>query len=188
MLLVYDPATGTPKTYVAARDRVLRESPEPSSPPLPPFRHIGEKRNQFDNLNVFLVALNAEIKFRRYFEMVRHDPPTVPLPDHVLNLMHRTMELIHLVYWDPVPTEGSRGEKVLAERMAHRRKNPGRFARPNPEKKIEISSGDESEMDVGKDTTASGPMPKAYRGALWPEGTDQETRMAIGRSLMCGHG
>ena len=183
MLLVYNPVTGTHKTYVVARDRVLRELLEPDSAPLPPFRHIEEKRYLPDHLNVFLVALNAEIKFRRYFEMIQLDPPTTPLPDHVLNLMHRTMELIDLVYWEPVATKGSLGEQILAKRIAHRRKNPGRYGRPNPEENIERSSGEESEMDVGK----SG-APKAYRGALWPEGTDQETRMAIGRSLMCGHG
>lgn len=188
VLLVYDPVTRTRKTYVAARDRVLRESPEPNSTPLPPFRHIGKEREQPNHLNVFLVALNAEIKFRRYFEMVRHDPPTVPLPDHVLNLMHSTMELIQLVYWEPVPTKGSHGEKVLAQIIAHRLQNPGRFARPNPKKNIERSSSDESEMDVRKDPLASSATPKVYRGTPWPEDADMETRMAIGRSLMSGHG
>ena len=183
MLLVYDPITRTHKTYVAAHDGVLRESPQPDSTPLPPFRHIGE-REQPNHLNVFLVALNAEIKFRRYLEMVRHDPPTVPLPDHVLNLMHRTMELIQLVYWEPVPTKGPHRERVLAQIIAHRRQNPGRFARPNPEKNIERSSGD----DVRKDPLTSSAMPKAYRRTPWPEDADIETRMAIGRSLMSGHG
>ena len=174
MLPVYDPVTNTRKTYVAARDRVLRESPEPDSTPLPPFR-IMEERKQPYRLNVFLVALNAEIKFRRYFEMVRRDPPPLPLPDHVLHLMHRTTELIDLVYWEPVPTKGSHGEEALAQRIARRRQNPGRYA---------------SNTVVGKDTlTLSGGRAarKAYRPP-WPEDADLETRMAIGRAMMCGHG
>lgn len=44
-----------------------------------------------------LVALNAEIKFRRYFEMTLHNPPTVPLPADVLSIMTRTMELMELL-------------------------------------------------------------------------------------------
>src|ERR1700722_195153 len=104
VLLVYNPVTRTHKTYVVARDRVSRELSEPNSASLPPFHHIEEDRDQLDHLNVFLVALNAEIRSRRHFEMI--DPPTTPLPDHLLNLMCRTMEIIRLVYWVPVPTKG----------------------------------------------------------------------------------
>jgi hypothetical protein len=86
VLTVYSPANGSPKNYVAAGDRCLRESPDPNSPRLPPFRHTDD-REFAERLNIFLVILNAEIKFWRYFEMIREDPPPIPLPDDVTNLM-----------------------------------------------------------------------------------------------------
>ena len=185
MLPICDPTTKICKVYVVARDRVLRESSEQSSPRFPPFHHVTESRNDdFDHLNVFLVALNAEIKFRRYFAMTQLNPPTVPLPDDVLSIMSRTMELMELLYWRPVPTKGSPGEKIYAEAVAYGRQNPVRGARPDPTGTIERSSREE--MDVGEDV-------QSLRGVAavrlpWPEDADLETRMAIGRALMSGHG
>jgi hypothetical protein len=99
------------KHYVAATDRYLRESPDPSSPRLPAFHHVSENRVPVHRLNVFLVVINADIKFRRYFEM---DPPTKPLPADIINLMRRTMHLVDLLYWKPVP-------KVMVKRLAEQR-------------------------------------------------------------------
>ena len=120
MLTVHDPATGNHKNYVPAMDRCLRESVDPDSPRLPPFRHETEDRIRDSHLNVFLVALNAEIKFSQYFEMIDSHPPKTPLPDWVLTLMRRTVELVELIYWEPVAIKGSRGEKILLERAARR--------------------------------------------------------------------
>ena len=97
MLTVYDTSTATYKHYVTATDRCLRESPDPSSPRLPPFHHASEDRSQPERLNVFLVIINAEIKFRRYFEMIQLYPPTTPLPTYVIDLMRLTMELVELL-------------------------------------------------------------------------------------------
>jgi hypothetical protein len=113
-LLVYDHETRTYKNYVAARDRCLRETVDPSSHRLPPFRHRAVS-GASSKPDVYLVALNAEIKFRRYLKMVEATPPPTPLPDHVLSLIHRTIELVRLIYWQPTPTKGSKGERVLAQ-------------------------------------------------------------------------
>src|SRR5258708_1833464 len=115
--------------------------------------------------------------------MTQLNPPTVPLPDDVLSIMSRTMELMELGGWRPVTTKGSRGEKYIA-RAALRRRNPVRGARPDPTGTIERSSREE--MDVGEDV-------QSLRGVAavrlpWPEDADLETRMAIGRALMSGHG
>ena len=191
MLTVYDPSTATYKHYVAATDRCLRESPDPSSPRLPPFHHVSEDRDQPERLNVFLVVMNAEIKFRRYFEMIRLYPPTTPLPAYVIDLMRRTMELVELLYWQPVPTVGSRGAQLLAKRLADRRKQPTRGARPDPAKTIERDSSEESMIEDDQDT----PVPSdscavsSRRSRLrWLASVDLETRMAYGRALMSGHG
>ena len=105
MLTVYHPAEATHTHYVVAGDRRLRETSNPDSPRLPPFYHVSEQRDQFERLNVFLVAINAEIKFHRYFEM---DQPGTPLPADVINLMHLTIELVDLLYWTPVPRRRGR--------------------------------------------------------------------------------
>jgi hypothetical protein len=110
ILPVFHSGTSTHTIYVSAEDRRLRESPKPDSPPLPTFHHAPESRSGFDCLNIFLVILNAEIKFHRYLRMISEDPPTTPLPDDVLNLMELTVKLVHLLYWMPVPTKGSPGE------------------------------------------------------------------------------
>ena len=74
-LTTYDRATSTPKNYTVSSDRCFRESRESNSPRLPPFRHTTQQgRNRGDRLNVFLVALNAEIKFRCYFRMIQQQP------------------------------------------------------------------------------------------------------------------
>ena len=136
-----DPTASTDRTYVPAQDRFLRESPETSSPRLPAFRHTSENRHKRNHLNVFLVAMNAEIKFRRYLEKIRLDLPLTPLPDDILQLMHRTQELIELIYWEAKPTMGSQGEVIMAEAMAQRQRYRGRAARPDPAKGVEANGG-----------------------------------------------
>ncbi|KAH9992714.1 hypothetical protein BJV74DRAFT_877832 [Russula compacta] len=189
-LTVYDHATGEYKNYVAARDQCLRETVDPRSRRLPPFHHDAETREDFLHLNVYLVALNAEIKFRRYLEMVRARPPPTPLPDHVLSLMHRTIELVSLLYWRPTPTKGSKGERILAEKLASSRKNPGRASRPDPAKTMERRSSEEWGMEEEEDlqipSNISAPSRRRQK-FHWPEDMDLEARMAYGRALMSGH-
>ena len=187
MLTVYDAGTATYKHYVAASDRYLRESPHPSSPRLPAFHHVSEDREPtYHRLNVFLVIINAEIKFRRYFAMAQ---PTTPLPADVINLMYRTIHLVDLLYWQPEP--GSWGAKVVAKRLASRCKNTPRAKRLDPEKIIERESSEQRIEDDDQEMQfPSGfHMGSSRRSRLrWLADVDLETRMAYGRALMSGQG
>jgi hypothetical protein len=189
MLTVYDPSTTTYKHYVAASDRSLRESPHPNSPRLPAFHHVSEAREPtYLRLNVFLVIMNAEIKFRRYFAMAQ---PTSPLPADVINLMYRTIHLVDLLYWQPVPEKGTHGAKVVAKRLASRRNNPVAPTRPDPAKAIGGESSEERiiEGDQEMQTTSGFYAGSSRRSRLhWLAEVDLETRMAYGRALMSGHG
>ncbi|KIL65244.1 hypothetical protein M378DRAFT_534927 [Amanita muscaria Koide BX008] len=72
VLTIYNRANNTYKQYVVSDDRCLRESVDPNSARLPPFRHDTQQRDGAGlvrGVNIFLVALNAEIKFRRYSRM-----------------------------------------------------------------------------------------------------------------------
>jgi hypothetical protein len=166
-LVVSNPETKDCKTYVVARDRCLRESVDPSSPRFPPFYPGTESRGRFQQPNVFLVTLNAERVFHHYFEKINVTPPPPPLPDHVLSLMHRTISLVRLLYWEPVPTNS---------------------------KAIERSS-DSNESGVGEEEDPQRPLEsdasvpsRCRKKFCWPAGMDLEARMAYGRALMSGHG
>jgi hypothetical protein len=177
-LIVYDSATREHKSYVAATDQCLRETVDPQSPPFPPF-YLGEDiRENSLHPNVCLVALNAQIKFRRYLEMVQAQPPPTPLPQLVLSLIDRTIELVQLLYWKPAPKKGSKGEKVLAAVLSSSRKKPPRSSRADQGKTTEGSSkkrGRDTEMD---------PPGKHQKFA----DMDLEARIAYGMMLMSGHG
>jgi len=120
VLPIFHSTNSTPTLYVTAKDRCLRESPSPNSPRLPSFCHVTKRSNPFEHLNVFLVALNAEIKFQRYLHIIGLNPPTTPLPADVLDLMHLTIKLVEQLYWQPVSTKGSQGEEKT--KPGHRRK------------------------------------------------------------------
>ncbi|KAF8899777.1 hypothetical protein CPB84DRAFT_1680960 [Gymnopilus junonius] len=177
ILPIFDPMTGTHKYYVPSRDRRLRESINPNSTPLPPFRHVF--RHELLNVNIFLVAINAEIKFRRYFKMIAYHPPPTPLPNDVLTLMHRVIELVRLLYWTPDlqgHPEGTRGNSV-------------RTGRPTRTQHIEVSSGEESESSNESGTTVEENVPRTpthvrRRSSKWLPNADAETRRAYGTSLM----
>jgi hypothetical protein len=157
MLTIYDPQSVTYKTYVVSNDRRLRQTTDPGSPRLPAFRHENQNRTGHDCLNIFLVILNAEIKFRRYFQELQLNNVTNQLPQDVLGLMNLTVELANLIYWKPVPTEGSKGKEVLSQRLANARRNTPRSARPDPAKTIERLSSEDTEMgDVGGPSTVLG--------------------------------
>jgi hypothetical protein len=189
--MVYDPETKDSKTYVVARDRCLRGSVDPRSPPFPPFYPRSESRGRFRQPNVFLVALNAEIRFHHYFEMINATPPPTPLPDHVLSLMHRTISLVRLLYWVPVPTKGSKGESILAKTLSSCRRIGSMLG---PSKAIERSSdldgtGVDQEEDPQRplETNAS-TTSRRRKKYCWRADMDLEARMAYGRALMSGHG
>ena len=136
-------------------------------------------------MNIFLVTLNAEIKFRRYFKMIQQHPPTTALPDDVLALMRRVVELVNLLYWVPVPTKGSKGYAILAERALLKRKNPERAGRSSQPQYTETISGEEGGV---KGPSKALKLSKRFRRLEWLASADLETRKAYGSALMSGHG
>jgi hypothetical protein len=113
--------------------------------------------------------------------------PAIPLPADVIHLMHRTMDLVNLLYWEPVPKKGSPGEAALASWMDGRQKNSPHAARPGPI----TTEGDPGEENRIQDRPIpSGLHAKAIRRHRhrWLADVDLETRMAYGRALMSGHG
>ncbi|KAF8801382.1 hypothetical protein BYT27DRAFT_7115088, partial [Phlegmacium glaucopus] len=187
VLPIYDPATRIYKNYVSSRDRRLRESIEPDSARLPPFRHVFQNRGETCDVNIFLVAINAEIKFRRYFKMIQQHPPTTALPDDVLALMRRVVELVDLLYWIPVPMEGSKGHAILAERALLKRKNPERAGRSSHPLYTETTSDVESGMGGPLTPTKARNLSKGSRRLDWLANADLEMRKAYGSALMSGH-
>ena len=105
-LVVRDPATRSFKPYVVAEDRRLRESSDPESPALPLFSQDDLERK----MNVFLVVLNADIRFRRYLSQ---SPPPENLPEDVRKLMQLTIELADLIHWELKATRGTKGERIF---------------------------------------------------------------------------
>ncbi|KDR79726.1 hypothetical protein GALMADRAFT_136342 [Galerina marginata CBS 339.88] len=114
-LSIFDPKTQTYTTYVAATDGHIRESVDSWSPRLPCFerndKNRPSKKYSLMQANVFFVVLGADIKFRRYFKWADANPASEQqLPEDVVTLMRRTMELAALLYQrDPVPEDGSDG-------------------------------------------------------------------------------
>ena len=110
--------------------------------------------------------------------------------------MNRTMELVELLYWKPIPTKGSRGEigeMKLAreiELATHRRKSK-RSRRPSREKDPDIERESNKETPDGEhkvmeeDVQATSKRRKKFR---WPAGMDLKARRAYGEALMSGHG
>ena len=107
VLPVFHSTSSTPTTYLSTSDQCLHESSDPKSPCLPPFHHAPEShgKNHGMHVNVFLITLNAEIKFHQYLHMISQNPPTTPLPDDAIALMCLTIELVDLLYWRPLPKD-----------------------------------------------------------------------------------
>jgi len=175
VLTVYDYASQTRKTYLPSTDRRLRESPDPASPLLPSFP--APSRILAARLNPFFAIINAEIKFRRYLRM---DPPAIPLPDDVHELMRMSKELVDLIYWVPTATPGSEGARVNKD-IKVARVNPAKSKRPRPDKSDEEGVATKR-VHIQKSTSGG-----ANRFP-WPEGADLETRVEMGSALLSGHG
>ena len=108
VLTTYDRVNGrvSTKTYTIAPDGTLRRVPVDdinASERFPTFAFDYNRRAD-DRLNPFLVILNAEIKFRRLLR----ENPRPGLPDDVMELINKTIYLVELIYWDPVPRPNTR--------------------------------------------------------------------------------
>jgi hypothetical protein len=56
--------------------------------------------------------------------MISQNPPTTPLPDDAIALMHLTVELVDLLYWKPLPKDPQKKKArvSLETRQAKRRR------------------------------------------------------------------
>lgn len=120
--------------------------------------------------------------------MIQEHPPTTALPDDVLALMRRVVELVDLLYWVPVPTKGSKGYTILAERALLKRKNPERAGRSSQPQYAETTSDEEGGMKGSPTPSKAWKMSKRSRRLDWLADADVETRKAYGSALMSGHG
>jgi hypothetical protein len=103
--------------------------------------------------------------------------------------MRRVVELVDLLYWEPVPTKGSKGYAILAKRAHLKRKNPERAGRSSqPQYTETMSSGEEGEMECLPTPTKASKLSKRFRRLDWLADADLETRKAYGSALMSGHG
>lgn len=116
--------------------------------------------------------------------MIQQQPPTTPLPDDVLALMRRVVELVDLLYWVPVPTEGSKGHAVQTQRLSMKRKN----ARSSQPQYTETTSDEEGGMKGLPTPTEAWKLAKRSRRIDWLAFPDVESRKAYGSALMSGHG
>ncbi len=204
VLTVYDhdSTTANHKDYVVAEDQCLRESRDSRSISLPPFRPKSNNRPSLHRLNIFLVILNAEIKFRRYGRLhsLAND-----LPPNVQSLMALTQALVDLLYWTPIPRKGSQGEQLRAQLQSSQRRNVPRGARPKArlvetgslsEAKMESASEmelasesqteDKSDNDIPESSTSQTKWDRARID--WLLDSDAETSKAWLTALMCGYG
>ena len=116
-LTAYERANGqaSRQSHVSAPDRTLRKSPGTNDCPRFPTFCYEYARSGVLSLNAFLVILNADVKFRRYLKM---PTPANPLPADVMELIHKTVELVDLIYWKPAIRPGTYAEECFQEYAA----------------------------------------------------------------------
>ena len=120
--------------------------------------------------------------------MIQEYPPTTPLPDDVLALMRRVVELVDLLYWAPVPTKGSKGYTIVAERALLKHEKSERAGGSSQTQGTEAVSDEEGGMEGSLTPSKASKMPKRSRRLPWPADADLKTRKAYGTALLCGHG
>lgn len=140
-------------------------------------------------MNPFLVILNAEIKFRRYLRQIEGENPDGALPPHVRNLIQKTLDLVRLLYWTPVPTPGSYGEQMVAARIVSRRRNKDRTGRPGSSafNECDVETGEGMDQDFSTLSARRGGSRGGEPLAVF-EDPDPNVRMMLGSYLMSGHG
>ncbi len=191
-----DSTTASHKEYVVAEDHCLRETHNARSPRLPPFRPNFSNRLPVHCLNIFLVILNAETKFRRYDRL--HSLAD-DLPSDVRGLMARTQALVDLLYWTPIPSYGSQGEQLRSELGSSQRRNVPRSARP---KATLVESGSLSDSEAEMEPTSESQMEDESGDSIpetsrikwdqaridWLVNSDAETSKVWLTALMSGYG
>ncbi|KAG5637413.1 hypothetical protein H0H81_004671 [Sphagnurus paluster] len=162
-------ASGSLKAYVSAvEDNTIREFPGTQTcPRFPPFSS-DFPRPEFMNLNPFLVILKAEIKFRRCLRQRR--PPH--LPADVLDIVNLTLELVKMIYWDPVIRPNTCAARIRAN-CPHPAPRT-----PSPAPSTDMICVDEEEMPHARQRCDVVRRPAA--------GATHEERMEYGQYLLSG--
>ncbi|KAF8479596.1 hypothetical protein DFH94DRAFT_631743 [Russula ochroleuca] len=150
---------------------------------MPPFHHSHSSCSGISQLNIFLVIINAKIKFRCYFKMVCKHPLSTPLPKDVLDLMHRTIDLVNLIYWRPIPREGTKGYEIMAELQEMKAARPQGVTGLGQEIDIKDNHGN---IILTKSSVRS--LARHHTQTQWLLDGDLETRKARCSALMSGHG
>lgn len=131
--------------------------------------------------------MNAEHRFRHYFDFVPPSTESTPLPEDVLSLMNRSIELVNLIYWEPTPVPGSNG-KVIHDQSQVGLRNEGRVARPQgplpdigSRQEIDMEDDDAEEDDADDDDAA----PARLR-LKWLRVADEKARRAYLSRMIAG--
>jgi hypothetical protein len=128
-------------------------------------------------VNIFLVILNAEMRFQHYFKSIRDHQPLIPLPSDILNLMHRTVELVELIYWKPFPEKGTKGHDILAQNRKWAAKDLG-------DSDSDTSNNCNIDMDDSGDIRTRARLHAQLERVY---GADTKTRKAYFSSMMCSN-
>ena len=155
------------KPYVVGQDRTLRESPGTLDCPRLPSFDFDADRSSTLPLNVFLVVLNAEIKFRRYKRM-QHLPD---LPKDVEDLIDTTIHLVDLIYWKPVETPTPYQQRAT---------------RSIPTTEVDVQNIQDGEMGMRTNVEDNDVERSVIKGP--GANATLEERREYGQSLMSGHG
>lgn len=186
-LHILDPETATEKSYVPSQDRRLRETQDIASPRLPPF----SGPNRIPQVNPLMVILSGEIKFRRFIRDLPQSPFPQSLPADVMDLIHKTINLVDLIYWKPEPREGTQGHKIYMQRFDSARRNDTRKAQSSKrgeDKGASDNAMNSSGSNSGTEYAHNRSQGSRRREFSFPEGASLERRRKIASLLMSGHG
>jgi hypothetical protein len=116
------------------------------------------------------------------------EPPDIPLPNDVHELMQLSKELVDLIYWVPTATEGSEGARIPMDKLAYWSPwSKTRTKRSHLESTADNGKSD-GEGVAAKRVHSEGSTSRGAYGFPWPEGADLETRVEMGSALLSGHG
>lgn len=142
-----------------------------------------------------MVILSGEIKFRRFIRDLRESPFLQSLPADVMDLIHKTINLVDLIYWKPEPRPGTQGYEIYMQRFDSARRNDTRKARPgnlressDEDKAASDDAMNSSGSDSGTEYAHNRSQGSRRREFSFPEGASLERRREIASLLMSGHG
>lgn len=158
--------SGKFKPYVLSPDGALREGPDNNTPRPPPFGFPAQThtRKSGEQLNPFMVVLNADFAFRRYRDRLRvtgniMDMNSALCQDYI-DLVNLTDELVDKIYHRPILEWAN--HKLRKRALRHGRLLPPNNSPPRSEEPPSALSTDLDRRDAdlaedkGKDPAANG--------------------------------